>query len=528
MSSLLARLSRPEGEESLQDAEPRLGRGEVLLLVLVVFVARLLAARAFPIYDDAFITYRYARNLAAGLGLVYNPGAAWEPILGTTTPGYAVLLGGLNALGLPIIASSLALNFLCDALSAWILIQLFDRRAISSLIAVLAFASIPEIARVSAGGMEAPAVVFCSLAALRCFLTDRLIAAGTFSAIACTLRPECVLLVFTLSVFALLQQRSLIRYLLPVALIGIAVASSLTWIYGSPISHSISAKAAMHSGEQKPGFSRLPDILAQAFGPSQPMRMLSVLIAIGALAMLLRRSRMLPFGVFATLIVVAYLIARPKTWGWYFYAPMFAWIAWLGLGCEQIVRWIGFDKLRLRSPSVLRASTLAGSFVCLAVVAIFPLLRPNAVTSLVHERLLRPDTVTPLVYERFERWAKEAHIAERKATILASDIGAIGWYTDALVYDSAGLVWPEALKVTRPVDQIRKYQPDYVILVVRRSRLKPFRVDDPELAAQYVPIRRFNEFNKSGVDKLNPDIADLPDWWEQDYIIYERVRERQE
>ena len=35
--------------------------------------------------------------------------------------------------------------------------------------------------------------------------------------------------------------------------------------------------------------------------------------------------------------------------------------------------------------------------------------------------------------------------------------------------------------------------------------------------------RRFNEFNHSGVEKLEPDIAELPDWWEQDYIIYERI-----
>ncbi|HYH46151.1 MAG TPA: hypothetical protein VEG34_10725, partial [Thermoanaerobaculia bacterium] len=41
-------------------------------------------------YDDGFITYRYARNWAEGLGLVYNPG---EEVLGTTAPGYALLLG---------------------------------------------------------------------------------------------------------------------------------------------------------------------------------------------------------------------------------------------------------------------------------------------------------------------------------------------------------------------------------------------------------------------------------------------------
>ena len=33
--------------------------------------------------DDAYITYRYARNLATGRGFVYNPG---EAVMGTTAP----------------------------------------------------------------------------------------------------------------------------------------------------------------------------------------------------------------------------------------------------------------------------------------------------------------------------------------------------------------------------------------------------------------------------------------------------------
>ena len=40
-------------------------------------------------YDDAWITYRYAYNLAAGDGFVYNPG---ERVFGTSAPGYALLL----------------------------------------------------------------------------------------------------------------------------------------------------------------------------------------------------------------------------------------------------------------------------------------------------------------------------------------------------------------------------------------------------------------------------------------------------
>ena len=42
-------------------------------------------------FDDAYVTYRYAQNLAMGRGFVFNPG---EHILGTTAPGHA-LVGAL-------------------------------------------------------------------------------------------------------------------------------------------------------------------------------------------------------------------------------------------------------------------------------------------------------------------------------------------------------------------------------------------------------------------------------------------------
>ncbi|MCC6188386.1 MAG: hypothetical protein IT318_05100, partial [Anaerolineales bacterium] len=52
-----------------------------LLLPALALAARLLAGPRT--IDDAFITFRYARNLLAGSGLVFNPG---ENVLGTTTP----------------------------------------------------------------------------------------------------------------------------------------------------------------------------------------------------------------------------------------------------------------------------------------------------------------------------------------------------------------------------------------------------------------------------------------------------------
>lgn len=57
-------------------------------------------------FDDAYITYRYARNIAMGRGFVYNVG---EPVLGTTTPLYTLLLAGFSLIwsDLPLLSHSI-------------------------------------------------------------------------------------------------------------------------------------------------------------------------------------------------------------------------------------------------------------------------------------------------------------------------------------------------------------------------------------------------------------------------------------
>jgi len=75
----------------LAAAEPGGQAATWFAIVLTGFVARLaLLVHGAPFYDDAFITFRFAANLANGNGLVWIPG---EKVLGTSTPLYACLLG---------------------------------------------------------------------------------------------------------------------------------------------------------------------------------------------------------------------------------------------------------------------------------------------------------------------------------------------------------------------------------------------------------------------------------------------------
>ena len=62
--------------------------------------------------DDAFISWRYAQNLVAGNGLVYNPG---ERVEGYTNFLWTVLLALCQALGLDMEAASVLFAFLATA-----------------------------------------------------------------------------------------------------------------------------------------------------------------------------------------------------------------------------------------------------------------------------------------------------------------------------------------------------------------------------------------------------------------------------
>lgn len=81
---------------------------------LLLFLALATAANYFTwrgyVFEDAFITYRYAANLAAGEGFVFQPG---ERVLGTSTPLYTLLLAAFGLLGADIPATS-RLLFSCS------------------------------------------------------------------------------------------------------------------------------------------------------------------------------------------------------------------------------------------------------------------------------------------------------------------------------------------------------------------------------------------------------------------------------
>lgn len=90
---------------------------------MVVAAVGMVRVWSFTI-DDAYISYRYARNFARGWGLVYNYG---ERIEGYTNFLWTVMLGGVHALGIDLDLGAKVLGAAATLVSVWLTYTLAAR-----------------------------------------------------------------------------------------------------------------------------------------------------------------------------------------------------------------------------------------------------------------------------------------------------------------------------------------------------------------------------------------------------------------
>lgn len=219
-------------------------RGLALAAVLTAYV--LLTLRLVAPYtpiDDAFISFRYARHLAEGSGLVFNPN---EPAVeGYSSLAWVLILAAGAGLGIGLPALSQALGLL---LGLGTLLVLARR----SLLAAAGLAlSLPWLYH-TLNGLETCLVTFL-VTVLTCFPLDtprrpRRTAAGiAVATLLAITRPEGLLFVLVWAAAVHLADRRLHRFEIRLALAACAVfaaqtAFRLAW-YGEWIANSARAKA---------------------------------------------------------------------------------------------------------------------------------------------------------------------------------------------------------------------------------------------------------------------------------------------
>lgn len=485
--------------------------------------------------DDAYITFRVARNLAAGHGPVFNPG---EQVLSVTTPGYMLLLAAASVISQDFVWLGLVLNGLALLLVGALVIDLSHisppgpgtgrTRLLSVLAATLAVSLTLTFPLLTAAvGMETPlfmAAILASFAAYRRALrpsnedrlaTRWLLWTAAAAALAFLLRPDGLLVAVAIGSHWIVTRRRMVWR--PVALF---LALSLPWLvfawltYGSPMPNTLVAKATQALGEN---VTRWGPGLVQAFGDwTQQFPVAAFLALIGLLLALVRRqSGRSPLLVWTALTIVAHSALGVRSYFWY-YVPFVAVMALLaGDGAAAIALWLT-DRLDQR-----RFAGLATGLLALALA--FAVLVPAAKAA---SLLTQP----PIPRRREQAYLASAEFLRKLCAsrtdatrVGVAEIGLIGYVSDCSIVDFAGLLQRDVahLRVS-PADKmawtIKRYQPEY--LVLSGGTNYPTQLSDSAWFRQrYEPADKIEQDGFRSVvyqRGLGPEMEhDLPDaaWW---------------
>ena len=489
---------------------PRLKNGVAIALpcLLVIWIA--VQWHTFRV-DDAFITYSFARNFGR-FGLLHHHLS--NPLLSTTAPFYAILLGVGSRLGWPLPILSNVIGAICIGV-AGISVSRIGR--ISPLIPTLLWVTMPLLWLTL--GLETTFALALICLVFFLYQRENYLATAFFLAIALLTRADSVLLLFWLVGEHLVRHRPIPRkaVLLFLAVI-VPMLLYLVWQFGSPLPTTLITKRL----QATIGLTGFYDHTSH----------------LGGLLILCK--------------------------GWWQLSPLFAaWLPLLGIGITQLprARWawgiVAYGVIHFLAYSVLQSAPyywyyapLIPTAIVLAQLALQH--RPSLATALAlfvlvaHLTILwqmvdgltaeLPDPIDPRakvlpeakgdIYAEIGRWLNTHTSAD--ATVGVIEVGVIGFEADRPMIDFLGLLQKDVAQAMGRRDffyPIPHYLPDYLVLGEGLTVYGTWLGGDRWFQDAYRPIERFDDPRFWGTPLLilqrqidappmTSDSADL-DFWNQ-------------
>lgn len=475
-------------------------------------------------YDDPFITYRYAENLARGLGFVYNAG---EQVLSTTTPLFAILLALGSKLwpDLPRLAGLLGAAGV--ALGGWFLWDL-ARAWKTEWAGWVALALYPTFTLLlSTLGSETPLYLAFCLGALAAYARENLLEAAVFSALAVLTRGDGALVAALLGVHGGMrilrdQKRPEVEWWRPVEIFRAAAAFLLltlpwflfAWAYfGQPLPVTLAAKQSQGSMAISRGFGEGFLRLASSYLGSWEYRLEAILAVAGLGFAAARRRPWLLLFAWTALYYLSYTALGVTQYFWY-YAPLVpGFVAAVGLGIAGLAA-LGGNLLRRLPARLPKNSPLAQEHIHSPETARLGAILPLACLLLLAlaqvQNVLKFRQYSDGRYEIYRdvgTWLSQHTPAT--ARVGALEVGIIGYYARRSMVDFAGLIQPDVAAHLTPQTTyedaalwaVERYRPEYLVL---HDRLFP-RLEAEALARQCRPVRK---------------IAGKPYGYSSDLVIY--------
>lgn len=463
------------------DRLPRPGRpgtAGLVLLCLVCGLAALVAAGFLGFsYDDAFITYRYARSWAEGDGLVFNPG---ERVLGTTAPGYALLLGLLSAvsgISVPVWGTLLAVGSLAAVtLVLWRALAEAPpalRTGVPLLFAGSAFLLQWNVEML--GAEQFPILALGVAAAHLALDRDRPVIAGLLIAAAMACRLDAALLAGILGLALWWNRRRFPGAFALAGLLPLALFLGCLWSeFGTIVPNTMDAKQSELAAGAYSYTAKQWTWLRRSLPLAGCAALLGLALwAIGEGIRAVSQRHSIPAGRFAAVLglwllahEIAYRLLEVPFAPWYHVPLINGLLAAAALGAVLAV-----SRLR-RVPRRVGAAVL-----------LLPILIPSAVW--IGRHFGEPPDPRWKGYVEAARVIREAG----GSSVAAVEIGFVGYFAEARVLDLMGLISPEALEARRRGDLaglVARERPEYLldVSIFRPAVLDPI-LAHPEIAGAY-------------------------------------------
>ena len=449
--------------------------------------------------DDSFISYRYARNLADGLGLVYNAG---EHIEGYTNFLFTVMLAGGIKIGID--PDTLAKVIGCfSAIGAVVVLYLLGARlrpySLMPCVATWLYTSSIVAMGYSVFGLETGFFVFLLLAGtLQMFREtekgEGFLGSAILFGIAGLTRPEAPMYIglpMLLLGRRFFSKQNILRGLVFAAPIAVHMLFRHSY-YGTWLPNTFSAKTGDLSGQIRAG----TEYVRQYFGLVGPV----LLMAFGGLGIgIVKKSREILSVAVVTLAALGYVILVGGDW-MPFYRFMAPFEAFCFLLIDVPVRAVVDQKER----APVLAMAMFGAIVVGQRAQSF---------SDGRNKIIKDDKVFwDSAAGGVAKWFADNNAPP--GPIAVADIGEIGYKTNFPIIDLLGLVVPVSSKLPggsthKPgacyVDRVFDAKPRYFVLVGAQSDCKklPFAaqlrlIRDERFQGNYVTAAKVKH-SKNGV-----------------------------
>jgi arabinofuranosyltransferase len=435
---------------------------KVLLLFVIAFAIRLALIPLFNFcFDDAYINYRIARNLARGYGMVFNPG---EHVLATTTMLYTLFMTPTYWLGIAFPLWSKIINSLAMAGSIVLLYKILSGRMREGLVWFTCLFLAFNYVAISQDllGMEASLVIFCLLLATYLFQMQRGWLLGLVLGALFLVRPEGMFAAFLFWLATLVFKRQLFwRTSIPLAAVAVCWAILCQSFYGTLIPNTYSAKLAFFGTNPTPFKAQLNAVGRFLFSYLAFAPILILLLPLGIWRIFVHTRDLLPLTVWAIVILLMQLFSAFYLAPWYLAMVM----PFIFLICV-----VGLEQLFARVlPGVGRFFKLT---VVILIVCLCTVLYEAMVYMMTKDAMYDLKNADNLAGE-IGGWLKREKISPKQVLAIEA-IGRVGYESDIRILDIYGLASPQMIPFVKTNDLsgesiIKSFQPDYLL------------VGDPEL-----------------------------------------------